>query len=98
MPFLGKIADITMSGRHVGNMSATFPAKVQVLPVVRRCELGIASIIMMAAKSILNLHVIILVNPASGVRTDHVLDRKWHPPVFLSSFLVSTCLSVLAGK
>jgi hypothetical protein len=28
MPFLEKTADITMSGRHVGDMSATFPAKV----------------------------------------------------------------------
>jgi hypothetical protein len=27
MPFLEKTADITMSGRHVGDMSATFPAK-----------------------------------------------------------------------
>ena len=27
MPFLEKIADITMLGRHVGDMSATFPAK-----------------------------------------------------------------------
>jgi len=27
MPFLEKIADITVLGRHVGNMSATFPAK-----------------------------------------------------------------------
>jgi hypothetical protein len=28
MPFLEKLADIAVSGRHVGNMSATFPAKV----------------------------------------------------------------------
>jgi hypothetical protein len=28
MPFLEKIADITMSGRHVADMSATFPAKL----------------------------------------------------------------------
>ena len=28
MPFLEKLADITVSGRHVGDMSATFPAKV----------------------------------------------------------------------
>jgi hypothetical protein len=27
MPFLEKLADITVSGRHVGDMSATFPAK-----------------------------------------------------------------------
>ena len=27
MPFLEKIADITMSGRHVGDMAATFPTK-----------------------------------------------------------------------
>jgi hypothetical protein len=27
MPFLEKLADIAMSGRHVGDMSATFPAK-----------------------------------------------------------------------
>jgi hypothetical protein len=30
MPFLEKIADITMSGRHVADMSATFPAKLAV--------------------------------------------------------------------
>jgi hypothetical protein len=28
MPFLEKLADIGVSGRHVGNMSATFPAKL----------------------------------------------------------------------
>jgi hypothetical protein len=27
MPFLEKLADIAVSGRHVGDMSATFPAK-----------------------------------------------------------------------
>ena len=36
MPFLEKIADITMSGRHVGNMSATFPAKPRTRCFVRR--------------------------------------------------------------
>jgi hypothetical protein len=28
MPFLEKLADIAMWGQHVGNMSATFPAKL----------------------------------------------------------------------
>jgi hypothetical protein len=28
MPFLEKLADIAVSGRHVGDMSATFPAKL----------------------------------------------------------------------
>jgi hypothetical protein len=27
MPFLEKLANIAVSGRHVGDMSATFPAK-----------------------------------------------------------------------
>jgi hypothetical protein len=39
MPFLEKIADITMSGQHVGDMSATFPAKLQTplnLPLFHR--------------------------------------------------------------
>jgi hypothetical protein len=27
MPVLEKLADIAVSGRHVGDMSATFPAK-----------------------------------------------------------------------
>jgi len=27
MPFLEKLADITMLGQHAGDMSATFPAK-----------------------------------------------------------------------
>jgi hypothetical protein len=30
MPFLEKLADIAVSGRHVGNMSATFPAKCMI--------------------------------------------------------------------
>ena len=28
MPFLKKLADITVSGRHVADMAATFPAKL----------------------------------------------------------------------
>jgi hypothetical protein len=32
MPFLEKLADITVSGRHVADMSATFPAKDAVDP------------------------------------------------------------------
>ena len=30
MPFLEKLADIAVSGRHVGDMSATFPAKSKI--------------------------------------------------------------------
>ena len=47
--FSGKIADIidiTMSGRHVADMSATFPAKVVVLEVLAglSCDVGVSTI------------------------------------------------------
>ena len=38
MPFLEKTADITMSGRHVGDMSATFPAKIKTDDTYRRFD------------------------------------------------------------
>jgi hypothetical protein len=41
MPFLEKLANIAVSGQHVGDMSATFPAKI-----ISRAGYGQISIIL----------------------------------------------------